>query len=631
MALLQMNGGYKSYIAQEILVDVNFEIHPEERVALIGPNGAGKSTLFKILMGMEYLDDGELMKSNKTTIGYLPQDYEWESDVTLFSEMLEVFSDVFEIKDKLRNLEVEMGNPEVQQDMKRYSQIMDKYSHLTQQYEEMDGYSIESRIKGVLNGLGFDEKDYDKSINQFSGGQKTRAGLAKLLLRRPDLLLLDEPTNHLDLNAREWLEGFLQDYPGAMIIVSHDRYFLDQVVDRIMELRDGILEHYPGNYSFYLEERKHRLLEWKRNYEKQQEKIAKMEEFIRRNIAGVNTKQAQGRRKKLARMKKIARPPMEPEQPSISFSLERRSGNDVLMIEDLSKSYPDNELFTDITLNLYRGDKVGIVGPNGSGKTTFLKVILGEIEPDQGEIIKGAGVQMSYFSQEHTELDYDKTVIDYIRYKYRLSEKEARSLLARCLFKEDDVLKKIEKLSGGERSRVILAELSLQKGNLMILDEPTNHLDINSMEVLEEALINYPGTILVVSHDRYFMERIANKIWEIDNGGCREYNYSYSEYRKKKREEEKFAIESGSNVSQAKQDYIQQQQERNKKQIQKRRLNEVEDLIAELENKKEKLAAELADPDLYQESEENFIEKNDEYNQVTDHLDELYEEWESLV
>ncbi|AZR73721.1 hypothetical protein BBF96_10195 [Anoxybacter fermentans] len=629
MALLELRNAYKSFINQEILVDVSFQIQPKERVGLIGPNGAGKSTLFKILMGIEELDQGELIKSSKATIGYLPQDFEWESDVSLFSAMLEVFSEVFSINDRLRELEVEMGKKEVQEDLKLYSKVMDEYSLLMQRYEELDGYSVESRVKGVLKGLGFEERDYQLKISQLSGGQKTRAGLARLLLTSPDLLLLDEPTNHLDLSAREWLEGFLKDYPGAMIIISHDRYFLDQIVTRILDLRDGELEHYPGNYSFYLKERKRRLLEWQREYQKQQEKIAAMEEYIRRNIAGVNSKQARGRRKQLARMERIKRPPMEPNIPKIYFTFNRRSGKEVLKIENLSKSYSGLTLFKNVNLNLYRGDKVGIVGPNGTGKTTFLKIILGQIEPDSGQVIQGTGVEISYFSQEHENLDYESTIIDFIRYKYRLPEKEARSLLARFLFTEDDVYKKIGDLSGGERSRLILAELSLKKGNLLILDEPTNHLDITSMEVLEEALVNFPGTILMVSHDRFFMERITNKIWELENGRFKEYLGSYSDYKCKKTEQIKI-VEVNKN-SETKEDYLRRQRKRNEEQSLKRRLKEVEKEIYQLEEAKEILAEELANPALYKRSEEEFLKINEEYQQICSKLEKLYEEWESLV
>ncbi len=629
MALLQFREAYKSFIDQEVLVGVTFQIQPGERIGLIGPNGAGKSTIFKILMGQEELDEGELIKSGKASIGYLPQDFEWESDITLYSAMLEVFNDVFAINDRLRELEFMMGQKDIQDDSKLYSKVTGEYSNLSHKYDELDGYSVESRIKGVLKGLGFEAKDYQLKINQLSGGQKTRAGLARLLLITPDLLLLDEPTNHLDLHAREWLEGYLKDYPGSMIVISHDRYFLNQIVTRIMELRDGELEHYHGNYSFYLEDRKRRLLEWKREYEKQQGKINQMEEFIRRNIAGQNTRQAQGRRKHLARMERIKRPPMEIDLPKIYFSIERRGGNDVLKVNQLSKSYPELTLFEDVDLNLYRGDKIAIVGPNGAGKTTFLKIILDQIKPDSGEIVLGAGISISYYSQEHEELASDKNLIGYIRDKYRLTEQEARDLLARFLFVEDDVFKEIYKLSGGERSRLVLAELSLGKGNLLVLDEPTNHLDVTATEVLEESLKEFPGTIIMVSHDRFFVERIVNKIWELEDGAFVEYIGSYSEYKAKKDQQEK--IIQVSSVSEVKENFIKRQKERNEEQSIRRRLEEVELEIEQLEKRKETLTAELADPTLYQRPEEVISQKNEEYQQLVKRLEELYTDWETLV
>lgn len=629
MALVQLRDVYKDFIIQEVLSGVSFQVHRDERVGLIGPNGAGKSTIFKLIMGLEEPDDGEITKDSKASLGYLAQGFEWESDITLFDSMLEVFSNIFAISDRLHELEAEMGKQEVIENDKLYAKTMEDYSALTHRYEEMDGYSIESRIKGVLKGLGFDEKDYKLKISQLSGGQKTRAGLARLLLVNPDLLLLDEPTNHLDLSAQEWLEGFLKDYDGAMIIISHDRYFLDQVVTRILDLREGEIESYPGNYSFYLEERKRRLLEWQREYEKQQEKIATMEEYIRRNIAGQDTRQAQGRRKQLARMERIKRPPMEPDAPKIHFAIKQRGGNDVLRLERLSKSYPGLTLFQGLSLNMYRGDKVGIVGPNGTGKTTLLKTILGQLPQDCGEVVIGANIQISYYSQEHENLNPEMAMIDYFRDKYRMTEQDARDLLARFLFSGDDVFKMIGDLSGGERSRLVLAELSLENGNLLILDEPTNHLDIFSTEVLEEALVDYPGTILMVSHDRFFMERITNKIWELEEGRIREYSGTYSEYKAKKAEQSK--VIEVTRFSETKEDFLKQKRERNEELSLKRRIEELEAEIARLEERKTTLSELLADPTLYQRSEKEFLQKNEEYQQTCLQLEALYQDWEGLV
>ena len=629
MALIQLRDVYKAFVEQEVLRGVSFQVHKGERVGLVGPNGAGKSTIFKIILGMEELDLGEVTKDSKATFGYLAQDFEWEADTTLFHGMLEVFKGVFAIGDRLRELEVEMGKPEVLADEQLYAKVMDEYSDLSHRYDELDGYSIESRIKGILKGLGFEEKDYSLKISQLSGGQKTRAGLGRMLLIAPDLLLLDEPTNHLDLMAQEWLENYLKDYPGAMLIISHDRYFLDQVVTRLLDLREGEIDSYPGNYSFYIVERQRRLLEWQREYEKQQEKIADTEEYIRRNIAGVNTRQAQGRRKLLERMDRIMRPPMEPDTPKINFTFKGRSGDDVLRVQDLTKTYPGVTLFKDITINLFRGDKVGIVGPNGAGKTTFLKVILGQLKPDAGKATIGASVQLSYYSQEHESLDPNVTLLDHFCDKYHLLLQEARDLLGKFLFSEDDVFKNIGSLSGGERSRLVLAELSLEKGNFLILDEPTNHLDIFSTEVLEEALVNFPGTVLMVSHDRFFMERITNKIWEISDGNIREYTGTYSDYKKKKEEQAK--IVEISKVSELKEEFQKLKKERNEEQSLKRRIDELEKEIHRLEESKVTLMQMLSDPTFYQRSQAEFLRKNEEYQKTCEKLDQLYRDWETLV
>lgn len=629
MALLQLREAYKSFIDQEVLNGISFQVQRGEKIGLIGPNGAGKSTIFRILLGLEEIDDGHLIKSGRLSIGYLAQDFQWKADQTLYTALLEVFDEVFAIDDRLRELELKMGDQKVQADDSIYIKVTDEYASLLNRYEKLDGYTVESRIRGVLHGLGFSEADSNLEIDQLSGGQKTKAGLAKLLLMTPDLLLLDEPTNYLDLNVREWLEGYLKEYPGAMIIISHDRYFLDKIVSRVMELRSGRLEHFPGNYSFYLRERGRRLLEQQREYKKQQDKIAQMEEYVRRNIAGQNTRQAQGRRKQLARMELVKKPLIENNISQFSFSFKRRSGNDVLKIENLSKSYENLTLFSATDLCLYRGDKVGIVGPNGAGKTTFLKAILGFIEVDLGEINLGAGVEISYYSQEHEDLDFDQNLINYLRDKYRLSEQIARDLLAKYKFSGDDVDKQISQLSGGERSRFVLLELSLRQGNLLILDEPTNHLDMATMEVLEEALIDFSGTVLMVSHDRFFLERIVNKIWELADGSFQEYQGSYSEYRQKKAEQEK--MDELAVISEGKTDFQRLQKKRNQDQVLKRRLQEVEGEIESCEHKKECLASELANPDLYQQSEEEFLEKNEEYQQLIKKIDQLYEEWRSLI
>lgn len=628
MALLQLREVSKSYIDQEVLVDVSFQVQRGEKIGLIGPNGAGKSTIFQILLGLEEIDTGQLIKSSRVSMGHLAQDFLGDPHQTLYTALLTVFEEVFTIDKRLRELELLMWERRVQQDEKHYGKVTDQYALLLNRYEELDGYAVESQIRGVLHGLGFSQEDSQLPISQLSGGQKTKAGLAKLLLMAPDLLLLDEPTNYLDLNVREWLEGFLRDYPGAMIIISHDRYFLDKIISRVMELNSGRLEHFPGSYSFYLEERRRRLLERQREYKKQQDKIDRMEEYVRRNIAGQNTRQAQGRRKQLARMERVPKPSLEKSLSQFSFSFKRRSGNDVLKIENLSKSYPNRALFHDTNLNLYRGDKVGIVGPNGAGKTTFLKAILGLVKADFGEITLGTGVDIAYYSQEHEDLDTNNSLIDYLRDKYRLSEETARNLLAKFIFTGDDVYKQITALSGGERSRFVLLELSFRQGNFLILDEPTNHLDMTTMEVLEEAIADFSGTVLMVSHDRFFLERTVNKIWELADGSFREYVGNYSDYRRQLDEQKVSELKT---ISHGKKDFHQHQKKRNAGRVFQRRLTELEVEIESWEEKKEVLASKLANPTLYKESEEEVLQKYQEYQQITKKIEELYEEWRSLI
>ncbi|GAB6099259.1 ABC-F family ATP-binding cassette domain-containing protein [Halanaerocella petrolearia] len=623
MALLQMRKGSKRYPEQVVFRDISLQIQKDSRIGLIGANGTGKSTLMKVLTGQEHLDKGEILTSNDLDIGYLAQDFAVNLETTLYQEMLSVFADVFALEEELRELEGKMGQlsgPEL-------DKIMKRYSRLRQEFEEKDGYQVESQIKGVLKGLGFSETDFKAQLTNFSGGQKTRAALAKLLLQQPDLLLLDEPTNHLDLAAKEWLEEYLNDYPGAVVIISHDRYFLDKVVNRIWELEKARFEEYKGNYSFYLEEKEHRLLTWKRQYEKQQKKIKKMKAYIRKNKAGVDSKQARGRQKKLDRMEKIPSPPSL-QNPKIDFKSETVSGEQVLQVEDLSKSYDDELIFKDVEFKLYRGQKVALVGSNGSGKSTLFKLLVGKEEADSGQFNVGTRVKVGYYDQEHTSLNPDYNLVEELqKVDKKMPESQARDILARFLFQGDDVFKKVATLSGGEKARVSLAKLSVQDFNLLLLDEPTNHLDIKSKEILEEALQNYPGTILVISHDRYFLDKLVDNIFALEDNSLIEYKGNYSEYYKQY--QEKLARQKRVAQEKKKEKNSQHQTQR-QSQEEVVDLEELELKILELESQIEQLEEKFEQQDLY-EDQSKLADLTKKYESTKEELNHYYNLWEQAI
>ncbi|MBM7624604.1 ATP-binding cassette domain-containing protein [Sporohalobacter salinus] len=625
MSLLQLRKATKIYPEQVIFKDISLQIQADDCIGLIGDNGTGKSTLIKILREEEYLDDGEMLTSNNLDIGHLSQNYDLKMDSTLYQEMLSIYQELFQLEERLRKLEAEMS----QVSGEKLNKIMERYSKLRQKYEDSGGYRYESEIKGVLRGLGFTEDEFSEKLTNFSGGEKTRAGLAKLLLSQPELLFLDEPTNHLDLQAKEWLEDYLVDYDGAVVIISHDRYFLDQVVDRIWELEKGRLEKYSGDYSFYLEEKEHRLLTWQREYEKQQKKIKKMKAYIRKNKAGVDSKQARGRQKKLNRMEKIPAPPTL-DTPKIDFKLDTVSGNDVLTVDGLSKSYDQELILEDINFKLYRGEKVALVGPNGCGKSTLFQLLSGQEEVDTGEIKLGTRVNIGYYDQEHSNLTLDYNLIEELQKVKDIAKSYARDVLARFLFKGDDVFKKISTLSGGEKARLSLAKLAIQDYNLLLLDEPTNHLDIKSKEILEEALQNYSGTILVISHDRYFLDKLVDKVFAIDGNELVEYRGNYTDYRNEYEKElaaEKKAKRKEREAETVEKGKIRNESKKRKSEID---LNELEAEIIELEDRLEELETAFNSQDLYNDKEE-LTDLTDEYETIKDKLEEYYDLWEEAI
>jgi ATP-binding cassette subfamily F protein 3 len=531
----------KSFGAERIFAGVNFQINEQDRIGLIGPNGAGKSTLLNILAGREEPDEGTVAVARNTRTGYLTQDTDFQPEHSLREEMLTVFANVHAWEKELGELAFELASPAAQNDTVLHKQLMNRYDELQTSFEHMGGYTYENRIDQVLNGLGFTREQQEAPVEYLSGGQQTRASLAKLLLQEPDLLLLDEPTNHLDLTSLEWLETYLLSWKGAMVIVAHDRYFLDKVAARMIELAFGHIEEYPGNYTKYLHLREERLERRTREYEAQQAHIAHTEEFIRRYKAGQRSREARGRQKLLDRLERVERPLDFPEM-QFEFNAVTESGRTVISTQRLVIGYPPTDHQREPTvlvrvadLELIRGDRIGLLGPNGAGKTTLIRTIIGDIAPVSGQVYTGHNVRIGYYSQTHSGLNPDRTIVEEIRQMSALSEDATRSFLARFLFTGDDVFKPINALSGGERSRVALAKLTLQGSNFLVLDEPTNHLDLQSRQFLEEILNEFEGTLLFVSHDRYFVDSLATKVWDIEDGVLIPYMGNYSEYRTRKR------------------------------------------------------------------------------------------------
>lgn len=526
--LLQCSSISKSFGTNQILKDVTFKIEEKEKIAIVGANGAGKSTLMRIIANEESYDSGDIYKVKQTQLGYLTQESHLDLNLTIHEELLSVFNEVITMEQRLRTLEKMMGNSQ------QIDNIMKEYDDLTHRFNELEGYSYESKITGVLKGLGFEKSDLDLKISTLSGGQKTRISLAKLLLVKPDLLLLDEPTNHLDTKAITWLEGYLKSYPNAIIIISHDRYFIDQVCTSILEIEHGKSKLYRGNYTYYVNKRNEDKKIALKHYEDQQKIIKKQEESIallKSFNREKSIKRAESKEKQLEKMDKIDKPENDPESIRLRFNTTIQSGYDVLKIEDLGFKYDHDFLFSHLNLDVKRQERIAIVGPNGIGKTTLFKLILQLLTPTSGIIKFGSHVSLAYYDQEHTSLHPYKTIFSEIQDDYPLmNNTQIRSLLASLQFKNDDVFKDIQMLSGGERGRVVLAKLILTNANLLILDEPTNHLDISSKEILEEALLNYDGTVLFISHDRYFINKIATRIVEMQPSQLLNFPGNYDHY-----------------------------------------------------------------------------------------------------
>ena len=633
--ILSCNNIKKTYGVDVILEDVSFTINERERVAIVGVNGAGKSTLFKIITGEISCDGGSVTIPKDVNIGYFAQNVEINSDKTIYDELLTVFDNIISIEEEMSRIESEMGTA----DDSSLDALMKRYSALSSELEENNGYEYKSRIRGIIKGLGFSSEEADFPINNLSGGQKTRVALGKLLLSAPDVLLLDEPTNHLDIDSIWWLEDFLRGYKNSVIIISHDRYFIDRTTTKIIEIENKKSTTYNGNYSFYASQKAvnrqielNHYLSQQREIKHQEEVIKKLRSFNREK----SIKRAESREKALNKMEVLDRPESLPDKMRISLKPKVESGYDVLSVENLRKDFDDKNLFKNISFEIKKGEKVALIGPNGVGKTTLIKMILNKVSVSDGKIKLGANINIGYYDQEHQGISGGKTIFNEISDAFpKLTNLEIRNTLAAFVFTGDDVFKEISSLSGGEKGRVALAKIMLSNANFLILDEPTNHLDINSKEILEEALRNYEGTCLYISHDRYFINNTAEKIIELSNDKVTVYNGNYDYYIEKKSE-----TPIQQNISQAKQnkniaveqteiktDWQKQKEEQAAKRKKENRIKKLETQIEELENKIAECDNLLAQEEICtnaMRSREIFEEKS-KYEET---LLEVYSEWE---
>ena len=637
MIIMQINALSKSFGADEILANIKLEIKNNDRVAIVGRNGAGKSTLLKIMAGELSHDDGEIFKPRDLSIGYLPQHTSLASTKTIWLEMLEVFSDLLNQEKELRKLEQEMESASSLTDT-YYQKLLHDYDQLQQAFSVGGGYHYEADIKAVLTGLDFQDYNYDTSITELSGGQKTRLALGKLLLQKPGLLILDEPTNHLDIDTLSWLESYLGNYPGAIVIVSHDRYFLDKTVSVIYEVSRHQSKRYIGSYSRYLKQKEIDYEKELKEFEHQQSEIKRTEDFVQRNLARASTtKRAQSRRKQLASMDRLERPLGEESSANFSFQVNKRSGNDVLKTNDLAFRYEDVSelLFSDVNLHINRGERIALVGPNGVGKTTLLKILLGKLKQVAGDFQLGTNVQIGYYDQEQADLTSSKTVLYELWDEYpSVNEKDIRTVLGNFLFSGDDVLQLVHSLSGGEKARLALAKLMMQKANLLILDEPTNHLDIDSKEMLESALLDFPGTIIFVSHDRYFINKIADQVIEMQRDGVTIYLGDYDYYIEKKLEETERAKllepektvqkEDVKQLSFKEEKALQSEQRRKEREIAK-----LEKSIAKREDELATLEEKMTKPEVYQDHQKS-LELSKETDELKIEIEQLMEKWAAL-
>lgn len=635
MILLQINKLEKSYDGEVIFSDVDFEVKTGERIAIVGRNGAGKTTLMKIIAGVESYDEGNISKGKQVTMGYLTQQMTLDSNDTVMNEMKKPFKDVINIEDKMKTLTDWLSIHADEYDQDIYKEKLSQYEALSNQYELMDGYNYESKIKTVLTGLDFKESDFDRQIQSFSGGQKTRLSMAQMLLSEPDLLLLDEPTNHLDMETTEWLENYLTHFKGAIVIISHDRYFLDKIVNQVYDVALGSVKKYVGNYSKFLKERDAHYEKVMAEYERQQSEIKKLETFVEKNITRASTSgMAKSRRKVLERMERIEKPRLDAKSAQINFEITRATGEDVLKVQNLDIGY-SKSITPPINLEVKRHDRIAIIGPNGIGKSTLIKTIAQKIPALGGNIVYGSNIQIGYYDQKQAEFTSNMTILDYVWNQYaHMPEKDIRTILGRFLFTQEEVKKVINDLSGGEKARLQLALLMLEKNNVLILDEPTNHLDIDSKEMLEQALQNFEGTLLFVSHDRYFINELANNIFHITQNGNELFRGDYQYYLEKLEQREaisRYEQEDIQYTETAKDDqyYANQKQLKKEKRKLERQLEEIENNISTYEEQISDYEHQLTLPEIF-----NDIEKSNEINNLRVEAERLLEEnmekWEEL-
>ncbi len=645
MAILNINNLKKEYGIETVLKDFSLNVNEGESVALIGPNGSGKTTIFQIITGREHYSDGTVSVRNDIEVGYLDQLPDFKSELSIYQELEKVFAEVKQQIKKMKKLEEKITHHGERIDKSashsdNLEATMREYSALQREFEKGVGYEYQSKIRQVAAGMGFDEEEiHEKTLDQLSGGEKTRVGLAKLLLIEPDLLLLDEPTNHLDLKSVEWLENYLNSYQGSLLIISHDRYFLDNTIERIVEIKNGKNEDYSGNYSYYQKERKRRYEQRLREYKNQQKKIKQLEDAIeqlyiwgRSRDSEKMFKRAKAMEKRLEKIDRLEKPQLKGRKMKLELETEIRGGDDVLFVENLSKRFEDLNLFQDLNFELHRTDKAAIIGDNGTGKSTILRIIMGEIPADRGQVRIGTNVYPAYYRQEFEGFNPEDDLITALQRETAVTNSKARDMLASFLFTGEDVFKKVKQLSGGEKSRLRLLQLMSGNYNFLILDEPTNHLDLASREVLEEALKDYSGTVLIVSHDRYFLDKVIDYIYELENQELNKYFGDYSYYKQKKKNEisEQQDLDEQEDKSEGKLDYEAQKEARSREQKRQKRLEEIEVEIEALEKN-------LSDLESQMTAEENINdfellqELKDKYEQQNSRLETLYQEWEKIV
>ena len=629
MIILQANKIERSFAGDVLFENINLQVDERDRIALVGKNGAGKSTLLKILVGEEEPTSGEINKKKDISLSYLAQDSRFESENTIYDEMLHVFDDLRSTEKQLRQMELEMG----EKTGAELDKLMSDYDRLSEEFRQAGGFTFEADIRVILNGFKFDEPMWQMKIAELSGGQNTRLALAKMLLEKPNLLILDEPTNHLDIETIAWLENYLVNYSGALIIVSHDRYFLDKVATITLDLTKHSLDRYVGNYSSFVEQKEQKLLTEAKNYEKQQKEIAALEDFVNRNLVRASTtKRAQSRRKQLEKMERLDKPEAGTKSANMTFHSDKTSGNIVLTVENAAIGYDGEILSEPINLDLRKMNAIAIVGPNGIGKTTFIKSIVDQIPFIKGEKRFGANVEVGYYDQTQSKLTPSNTVLDELWNDFRLTpEVEIRNRLGAFLFSGDDVKKSVGMLSGGEKARLLLAKLSMENNNFLILDEPTNHLDIDSKEVLENALIDFDGTLLFVSHDRYFINRVATQVLELSENGSTLYLGDYDYYVEKKAELEATQMQEVLLTNQEKEtspvnDY--QAQKESQKELRKlmRQIENLETEIEELETQSQAISEQMLETN----DAEKLMELQEKMDKISHRQEEAMLEWEEL-